>query len=456
MQPSLSETTLSQLSEFVARELGLYFPRERWRDLERGIRSAARGKEVEDYVGKLMTGPLTRPQIEKLASELTVGETYFFREMRSFEILEEVILPEITRKRHGAERILRIWSAGCCTGEEPYSIAILLDRVLPLASQWHVTILATDINPLFLQKAAAGIYGEWSFRNAPPWLKEKYFTRVADNRYQIAQHIRQKVTFEYLNLAEDTYPSLANNTNAMDLILCRNVLMYFSPELIRKVAEGYYRALVKEGWFIVSPTEVSSETFPQFASQYFEGAILYRKTANVRAAPVVAPAESPTAPLMDIPLPPPEAVVVFDEPEIIPEEIPAPKQMGETARDCANKGELGQALEWAEKALAADRLDAGLQYLRGIILQERGAGEEAVLALKRALYLDPDFVLAHFALGNVEVQRQRRREADRHFANALGLLARYGPGDVIPQSDGLAAGRLKQIIESRIAVEEVA
>jgi len=124
MIPSISEVSLSRLSEFVATEMGLHLPRERWSDLERGIRSAAQEfgfKDAEPCIDWLVSSPLARNQIEILASHLTVGETYFFREHKSFDILEEHLFPELIRTRRRGEQSLRIWSAGCCTGEEPYS-----------------------------------------------------------------------------------------------------------------------------------------------------------------------------------------------------------------------------------------------------------------------------------------------------------------------------------------------
>src|SRR6266478_2104053 len=129
MAEPLSEPTLFKLSEVIANQLGLHYPRQRWRDLERGMQSAARafgGSDAEACAQWLLSAPLNKSKIEILAGELTVGETYFFREKRSFEILAEHVLPELMRARQGAEQRLRIWSAGCCTGEEPYSVAILL------------------------------------------------------------------------------------------------------------------------------------------------------------------------------------------------------------------------------------------------------------------------------------------------------------------------------------------
>ena len=278
----LPDALLSQLSDFLESQMGLHFPKERWRDLEGGVVAAARDfdlRDAESCARWLISAPLARNHIEVLASHLTVGETYFFREQRSLEVLEEQILPELLHSRIGAEQHLRIWSAGCCTGEEPYSIAMLLDQQIPDPKACNLTLLATDINPRFLRKAAQGVYGEWSFRGTPGWMRERYFRKRRDGRYALLPQIRRRVTFSYLNLADDVYPSLLNNTNAMDVILCRNVLMYFTAERAKQVAEGLYRSLVDGGWLIVSPAETSNVQFSAFTAVEFPGAFLYRKMA---------------------------------------------------------------------------------------------------------------------------------------------------------------------------------
>lgn len=280
MTQTLPDTLLSQLSEFVAARMGLRFPKERWRDLERGIRSAAPELGFEDTppcIHWLLSAPLTKSQIEILAGHLTVGETYFFRDKKVFEILEQPILPEFLRLRQASEKRLRIWSAGCCTGEEPYSIAMLLDKLIPDLKDWNITILATDINPRFLQKASEGVYSEWSFRDVPLWIKERYFKRKKEGFFEIIPAIKQWVMFSYLNLAEDTYPSLSNNTHAMDMIFCRNVLMYFDTERAKKVIQNLFKSLVDDGWLIVSPSETSAALFSQFVTVNFPGVVIYKK-----------------------------------------------------------------------------------------------------------------------------------------------------------------------------------
>jgi chemotaxis protein methyltransferase CheR len=277
-----------------------------------------------------------------------VGETYFFRDKQSFDAIEQHVLPALLRARETGERRLRIWSAGCCTGEEPYSIAMLLDRLLPSAETWHITLLATDINPAFLRKAAEGEYGEWSFRSTPDWIRDRYFHPRRGGRFKLDDQIRKRVTFSYLNLADDAYPSLTSNTNAMDIIFCRNVLMYFDAKHARTVVENLRRALVDGGWLIVSPAETSSALFSSFTTVEFEGAILYRNDGAMKAPHFVShvPARAPGF----VEQPRPLAEPIIPQVEVLPESIqistlstpagePAPippdqTQLSSAAREC--------------------------------------------------------------------------------------------------------------------------
>jgi len=497
MTTTTSEAQLSQLSELIAAQMGLHFPRERWPDLERGIRSAAREfdlKDGESCLEWLMSSPLTRKQVEILASHLTVGETYFFRERKSLEILEGHVLPELIRARRGNEKRLRIWSAGCCTGEEPYSIAILLTKLIPDWKDWKITILGTDLNPRFLQTASEGIYPKWSFRETPEWVREKYFTATKDGRWAVIPSIKKMVTIHYLNLADRAFPSLLTNTNAMDVVFCRNVLMYFTPEAAKKVIQNLFCSLMDGGWLVVSPTETSQALFAQFVTVNFPGVTLYKKDAQRLWAEEVFPHELGDEPRAAWP-PSADVRVELDWrirspaqpfPETLPSDTeegnqgePRPTSYGEAltlyergryeetveklvvwlsqncddakamlllARVYANQGKLAEALEWCEKAIAADKMNAGYHYLRATILQEQGSLAEARASLKRTLYLDPKFVLAHFALANLAQREERFKESDKYFENALSLLSAYRQEDILPESEGMTAGRFMEIV----------
>jgi chemotaxis protein methyltransferase CheR len=494
MKTNLSESMLLQLSEFIAARTALHFPRERWSELEQKMISAAREfgfTNDEEFVQWLVSSSLTMDQIEILASHLTIGETYFWREPQVFEALEAKILPELIRSREHNERRIRIWSAGCATGEEPYSIAIALSRLIPSIQDWHITILATDINPRILRRATAGVYGKWSFRNAPRWLKEGYFRRSEDGKYEVLPKIRQMVTFAYLNLAEDVYPSSLKNTSAMDIIFCRNVLMYFAKERAVQVGYGLFQSLIDGGWLIVGACELSHQIFPQFVSVNFPGAVGYRKDQQEFRQPAlvqlqeISPQECPiqqplkfVSDVEQITQPPQSresAMMQVGDSESAQQRVSeaalnlrmpsrstdvkkklendeAPQALGLSVRELANQGKLAEALALCEKAIAAIKLDPALHYLRAIILQEQTMYSEAITALKRVLYLDPNFVLAHFTLGNLFLRQGNVRTARKCFRNVLALLSTCGQEDILLESEGLTAGRLREIIRATIQI----
>lgn len=446
-----ADAALARLSGLLAERIGLYFPPERRADLAKGLASACRELGFADSAScleGLLAAPVTPGQLDVLASHLTVGETYFLRDARTFEALEQRVVPELLRARDEADWRLRIWSAGCCTGEEPYTIAMLLDRALPEARKRKLFILASDINPRFLAKAARGVYGEWSFRAAPDWMRARYFTRRRDGLFEIRPEIRRMVTFSYLNLADDAYPSLATNTTALDIVFCRNVLMYFAPERVAATAQRLHRALCDGGWLFVSPSEMSQALFPQFAAADLGGALAYRKPAPDPGARRVAPQAAS----------PPAAAIPDAATRATPRRDPAPPRPSaesgvassafEKARGEADAGRLDAALEWCRQALDLDRLDPARHYLYALIRLERGEPEAALRALGRTLYVEPEFVAAHVALGNLSLGQARLEEAERHFGNALELLRKLPSDEVVPESGGLSAGRVAEIVAS--------
>jgi chemotaxis protein methyltransferase CheR len=454
-----------RVSEFIAQNTGLHFPTERRPDLQRGLAAAATEFGFADAAGCadwLLSAPLTRPQLHRLASHLTIGETYFFRERKTFDALAEHILPELFRRRRGREQRLRLWSAACSTGEEPYSLAILVQQLLPDWRDWEVTILATDINERFLQKAIAGVYSEWSFRDSTSEFKERYFTPTSNGRFAIAPRIRNCVRFAPLNLAQEGSAWLTAGAHSMDVIFCRNVLIYFTASHASRLADNLRQALGDEGWLAVSPSECSQALFPGLRAVNFPGAIAYRKgsiaeqgsAAQVPSTAAQAPSTPGTA------FPPSQSdaasqpVSLTAESPPLPLHVPAAPgapEFSDLARKSANQGQHAAALVWSQRWIAADKIDPSAHYMHAMILQEMGEYEESRSSLQRAIYLQPGFPLAHFALGNLARSGLRDEEARRHFANALRLLHACPPDALLPESDGMTAGRLAQIIADLLA-----
>jgi len=485
----IPDELLLRLSEYLTAKIGLHFSSRNRNELHQKMTAAMKDfgfENVGEFIEWLLYSLPTQKQIEILASHLTVGETYFFREKKAFEILEQSVLPGLIDARRKTGKRLRLWSAGCSTGEEPHSIAILLDKLIPDLKGWNITILATDINTAALRKANEGIYSDWSFRDTPPFFKDKYFERLNGNRYLLRPDIRKMVTFSYLNLSEDVYPALQTNTNAMDLIFCRNVLMYFSPTHIKLAAERFYRSLVDNGCLIVSPVETSQIHYAQFATVRIQDSTFYKKdTRKIKPERLIAKYVEKeilpySFPLQKVKLTKPEKTshAAQYSASIKPEQsAPTPLEEatilylkgfyreaekrlsvlvsnGSSSREAlvlftkilANQGKLEDAFHWCEKAVSADKCNPQLHYLLAIILDEQKRSEEAKASLKKALYLDHNFVLAHFALANLSLKLGNITEAQKHFGNTTEILSKCKPDEILPESEGITAGRLSEMI----------
>ncbi len=504
MSDKILDAYLQRISQLVETHMGLDYPRDRWHVLSRALKKAASAlgfKDVRSFVQWLLEWPFAEKRSEVLAPFLTVGETYFFRDARLFEALEKHLLPGLLQERRANGRRLTIWSAGCASGEEPYSVAILLDRVVPDRSQWEITILGTDINESFLERANAGVYTEWSFRNVPEEIKERYF-RQKGKDFEIVRHIKDRVRFSYLNLAKHPYPDHRTGTDEVDIVLCRNVLMYLTPKWQQLVVERFSRCLVKDGWLVVTSPETSCVVHDDLTLANVPGVAWFHKNGAkpLSAVPVFpawphpvfqppgesapppepppwvqfvpeVPAEVPADPTAENPLEPEEpphppkdhlliGFTLYEQGEYaasIEKLIAALKndqlQDGESvaamslvARSYANLGVLDQALEWSERTLAADKLNSEFQFLHGTILQEKGDLEGAKRAFGKAIFLEPDFVVAHVSLSNLARIQGRTEEAKRHGRTALMILGNHHDDETLVASEGMTVRRLKDAL----------
>jgi chemotaxis protein methyltransferase CheR len=479
---------MSKVSCKIAEQMGLHFPEERWPDLARGLKAAGSDmgfEDANDCAGWLTSQELTIRQIETLASHLTVGETCFFRDPASFAGLENHILASLVARRAEAGRTIRLWSAGCCTGEEAYSLAIACNRIVPNISDWNVSILATDINPRFLSKAEAGIYSDWSFRGTPGWVRERFFSPRPGRKFSIDPAIKRLVHFGYLNLALDVYPSLFNQTNAMDVIFCRNVLMYFTPEHQRKVVAALHNCLLDGGHLVVNLAEASASLFPMFTMENIGGVIFCRKTENpaiaeslpsfVEPAPLPAVLTAEPSFFIGQRLPAPDAASACEAPcepqlsfetdanaflkksrekaeakrtniaQVKPDNASEPLSL---ARIYANEGRLHEALTCCQQVISAERTNATAHFLCATICHELGLIEEAIAAFGRVLYLDQDFILAHHALSGLYKQLGKQKKSMRHLGIALDLLSKRSKDEILPESDGITCGRLVESIRA--------
>jgi chemotaxis protein methyltransferase CheR len=348
----------------------------------------------------LLAGPWDDARSALCARFLTVGETYLLREPRAFDLVCDRARALLAR---GATRSLRIWSAGCCTGEEPYSIALTLRRDVPQLPPERVDILATDLNDAFLDVGRTGIYRRWSFRRADPADLAAFFRPLGDGRYEVDASLRAQVRFANLNLACDTYPS------ALDVIFCRNVLMYFGPDQAARVVARLRDSLVDGGWLVVNASEASTRLFQGFTPAYLEDAVFFRKDAAPAPAPVPVPPVAACAPAVRTPVPAPRA-----------EPLAATKPSAPVAADdtamarvhaLAQTGGREEALQCLRRAVEAEALSAPLQQRAALFALEHGDLALARHCARRLLYLEPDSAFGHYLWALIEDAAGRRPRA---------------------------------------------
>ena len=246
----MEDRDLLAFLEKVRRERGLDCHQYKLNFLKRRLAVRLRARGVESYREYMRL--LDDEEYEKLFEALTINLSYFFRDDTTFEALRDKVLrPLLQEKAEQGSRLVRVWSAGCAGGEEPYSVAILFHELLGGELQnWRIRILATDLDAGALERAKRGVYGEFSFRGVDPAYIARYFTRLSQREYAIKPEIAAMVKFERRDLIADPPP------RRLDLILCRNVLIYFSREQQRRLLRAFHSALNDGGYLVIGKTEV--------------------------------------------------------------------------------------------------------------------------------------------------------------------------------------------------------
>lgn len=469
---STSKELMAEFARLLEDKTGLHFPVERFGDLEKKMRPmmvSGGFNTMEECLQWLMRNPLQKKQIHDLAYYLTIGETYFFRDPRMWNALETRIFPELLQ-RHARDHCIRIWSAGCCTGEEPYSIAMLLRCMLPDIKDWTVHLVGTDINQQFLRRAEAANYRKWSFRAISEELQAKYFERQKDGTFQLSPQISEMVKFVPLNLVEGSPDALEPDFLQIDLILCNNVLMYFSQPQVNNTTAKFVHALSVGGWLGVTGVEAPFISHSSLASHHIKGAAFFKKQAYPATPPTPPPPLPVTksAPMiLDTVLNsliPPHAKPVenkslyqeclelyrlnrYDEVisrlQAVPKTKDHVREMILLVRTYANLGNATQAFEWCESALRVDKLEPILHYLKAELQLHEEDLDESVKSLKRALFLDPDFVAAHYILGLLEERRGHKEASEREFRITLELVQDCDPDELLAGTEELTAGRVR-------------
>lgn len=482
---------VEQLRDFIARRLGLHFDDTKLGQLAELVRrrSEATGCDPQTYLTRLASAD----ELGALARELTVGETYFFRNRDQFRALAEAVLPERMRIRNG-RRTLRLLSAGCASGEEPYSIAIVV-REARIDPSWDVSIRGVDVNPAALERARRARFTTWALRETPPEVQATWF-RAEGRELVLDDGIRSMVLLEERNLASDD-PELWE-PDAYDVIFCRNVLMYFTPEAMRAAVGKLARSLVPGGYLFLGHAETLRGLSHEFHLCHTHGTFYYqlragsdrRDAAGDRAPPdatrpdlaaLVASSDSwvdaiqqaaerirvlATAPSAK-PLPRKQTWDLGAAIELLRRERFA-EALGvidgmprESALDpdvlllrgvlLAHDGQLEAAEQACTRLLALDELCAGAHYVLALCRESAGDRDGAVDHDQVATYLDPGFAMPRLHLGLIARRLGDRETAQRELAQAAILLEREDASRVLLFGGGFQRDALIALCRAELA-----
>lgn len=460
MRASRKASELEPVLRYLAGRTGLSFPTSRRKDVELGIRTVMAKHGINNADRFVQYVKAHRAAFDALVSEITVGETYFFRELAQSDAIRQIVIPSLLRIRP-PDAPIRIWSAGCATGEEAYSIAILMEEE---GIGYRTDVLGTDLSAAALKKARKGEYGAWSLRSGRRRRDERYF-HGARRRFQVAERIRSRVRFDILNLASADYPSPANDTVGLDLILCRNVLIYLDRNLVEPIAQRLLASLADGGWLVTGPSDPPLWEYAGFATVITPGGVFYRRADRPAPDQMAEPVSQhglPRAPTrVNI------APASIPRTEARQGRAPAAddrrRRLGSQAqsgadtaasliRQMANTGPLEAVEQSAAEAVDRYPLSPELHFLHAMVLVGLERHEDAEAALRRVIYIDRTLVAAHLALGSLLQRRGNLAAARRALETAHGLCAGRPASEPVPLTDGDTAGRLAESAQAQMRV----
>lgn len=459
----LSQDEFSLFRDFIHANSGIYLDDYKRDALDVSLRALMRPHDLEcytDYYRLLEGGEDSGEEFKKLLDLVTVNETCFFRNPGQFEALRKHVLPDIIKKKQASgERALRIWSAGCSTGEEAYSIAIIVKESLPDPKSWRVDILATDISRQVLAEAQKAVYGAHALRETSPAYLRRYFRPLGKGRFALDHDIVDMVSFSYHNLVKEPYPLLI--LGGWDLIFCRNVTIYFKLETVKEVIKGFYNALSDGGYLFIGHAESLYKVSDDFIPLQVGKAYAYKKDpigkAIVKSAgipPVNVGKKEPDKPMRKMIKPAPRQEFRREEDKeglyarayehFVKEEFDDAAALATKyvrlepgnaqghillANIYVNQGRNERALKEAKLVLDNNPMSAKGHYLIGIIKEKQGRIDDAIGEFKKVLHLDSGFALAHMNLANIYRNKNMAAEAAREYNSAIAAISNSPRGE---------------------------
>ncbi|HJV35287.1 CheR family methyltransferase [Geomonas sp.] len=447
---TLTESQYQDISRHILASTGLVFESRNRGALERGLNkrmAMLHLTDCADYLDYLRRHGESRHELQKLLQYLTVGETYFFRYPAHFQALSA----RLACLADTAQPI-RIWSAGCSTGEEPYSIAISIMEALPDWRERDIRILATDINHQSLSKARKGVYTQWSLRTTTADCLKRYF-RPAGEGFAIKEEVKSLVSFHHLNLSATCLGEWCEELQDLDAVFCRNVLIYFSPDAAQHMANSFAQRLKPAGQLFLGHAESLFQRGPLLELSRHRDSFFYVRredapdpaSATTPASPSSEPEASPTPSRPPVELPTVCAAQLAAARFVAPADAPEPAPAA-TSADAAVTGPQGselpaasftEQLETARRLFDAERLDEAFDLLqavlrdfpsepralilKGFILQAQGRLDEALNTCYQVIAINDLLPEAYFLKGVVLDACGLLAEAADEYRKALLL-----------------------------------
>ena len=462
---SLTREQFDALRALLATAAGLVFDDSRKKSMSFSVMERMRESGARDVPAYLLL--LADPaEQQRLLDEVTIQETHFFRNPPQVRALRAYVLPELIRHADAHGRRLRIWSAGCSTGEEPYSMAMMLRELLPAGPGWDVKVLATDLSSRALAAARTGRYGARAVALASPEQLARHFAPGPHATYEVRQEVRDLVEFRHHNLVTETAPFEA--AERADMILCRNVTIYFARETTRALMGRLHRCLRDGGYLFLGHSETLwkvSEDFRLVTLGTGESAAFVYRRLDVTAATQLRHVlpdrrtlnEGP--PVVERRVGPRRAAPARSEPSRVLPLVPAvepvpstsPDEVLRQARKALSQGRYDLAAQLAADAAVLEPLRAEAFYLRGLALVDAARDADALLDLRKAVYLEPEQGFAHFLLAGVLDRLGHGEAAAREYAAAADTLG-LQPGDAT--ADELGGRSVRELAQLCRQLEE--
>ncbi|MEC4983418.1 MAG: CheR family methyltransferase [Oscillatoria sp. PMC 1068.18] len=445
----LETNLLEKFIQLITANTGLYIREQDRKSLAEKIlfRSKLLKLSTPESYYRLLQSPTQRSKQEwqEFIILLTTTESYFFRDRGQLNLLQEKILPELIQKQKATKK-LKIWSAGCSTGEEPFSLAMILKQILPNLADWQISILGTDINREALTKAKKGFYTSWSFRLVEPQIVQDYFQRVRQG-FQLRDEIRQLVKFENLNLVTAQFNRANDHILDVDLILCRNVFIYFEKEAIAAVLAKFHQSLKPGGYLLTGHAELYGQNLQKFQTKIYPESIIYQRSeprspreastdrlvtnqTKIIEQPPIRHSTTPTVTTAKNFYS--EAETKFQQKAYASAIANANQALQLEPRNfdaCfllaqiyANLGKYKQAIEFCQRAISIDSFAVKTYQLQAKIAEEQEDIQTAKNLLKKIIYLDYRCISAYLELSYLYAREGDRKRAEKMEATAKELL----------------------------------